>query len=81
MDILILLCRELFLVLSLALDGAGKIVAAVTNTLYLRNSTQHRTDLRLGIIAEMSIAHLVEILGYLYLHIIRNTLVLLDALI
>ena len=34
MDILILLGCELLLVLSLALDGAGEVVAAVTNALY-----------------------------------------------
>ena len=35
MDVLILLDSELFLVLALALDGAGQVIAAVTNTLYL----------------------------------------------
>ena len=81
MDILILLDSELLLVLSLALDGAGKVVATVTNALYLGNRTQHRTNLRLGIITQMGIAHLIQILGYLNLHIIRNALILLDALI
>ena len=81
MDVLILLGSELFLVLSLALDGAGKVIATVTNTLNLGNRTQHRTNLCLGIITQMGIAHLIQILGYLYLHVIRNTFVLLDALI
>ena len=81
MDILILLGSELLLVLSLALDGAGEVVAAVTNALYLGNRTQHRTNLCLGIITQMGIAHLIQILGYLNLHVIRYALILLDALI
>ncbi len=60
MDVLILLAVELLLVLSLALNGAGKVEATVTNTLNLGNRTQHRTNLCLGIITQMGIAHLIQ---------------------
>ena len=81
MNVFTLLGSKLLLVFTLALNGAGKIKATVTNTLDFRNLTQHRTDLRLGIITQMSIAHLIKILSNLYLHIIRNTFILLDTLI
>ena len=42
--------------------GENKEEFTATNTLDFRNLTQHRTDLRLGIITQMSIAHLIKIL-------------------
>ena len=81
MNVFTLLGSKLLLVFTLTLNGTGKIKATVTNTLDFRNLTQHRTDLRLGIITQMSIAHLIKILGNLYLHIIRNTFILLNTLI
>ena len=77
--VLVLSRDEVLLALDAAVDGAGDIVAAVTDTLYLGNLTEHGTNLCLRLIAQVRVAHLVEILRNLNLHIVGDTLVLLDA--
>ena len=79
MDMLILLGGEVFLAVYLAADGAGDVVAGVADTLYLAYLAQHGAYLGLRLVAQVGIAHLVEIVGYLYLHVVGDALVFLDA--
>ena len=65
MDMLILLLGEVVLLaLILAGNGAGNVIVGITDTLEFGNLTQHGTDLCLGVIGEVGVAYLVEILGY-----------------
>ena len=77
--VLILGSDEVFLAFETAVERAGDVETAVTDTLDFRNLTEHGTDLCLGLVRKMRIAHLVEILGNLNLHVVRDTLVFLDA--
>ena len=78
-DALILLVCELLLALVLPVDGACHVVATVTDTLYFRDLTEHGTDLAFGVIAQMGVAHLIQVFGNLYLHVVGYSLVFLDT--
>ena len=79
MQMLILLLGEVFLAFYLAVDGTGYVVAAVADTLNLRNLTQHGAYLCLRVVAQVGVAHTVEIFGNLNLHVVADGLVFLDA--
>ncbi len=77
---LILLLGEVFpLALNLQRDGAGNVVATVSDALYLAYLAQHGTNLSLRLIAEVRVAHVVEILGNLYFHVVAYAFILLYA--
>ena len=77
---LILLLGEVFLLaLNLQRDGAGHVVATVADALYLAYLAQHGTNLSLRLIAEVRVAHVVEILGNLYFHVVAYAFILLYA--
>ena len=76
---LILLLSEVFFALDTAIDGACYVVAAVADTLELRNLAQHSANLSLCIVAKVSIADIIEIFSNLYLHRVGDALILLYA--
>ena len=80
MNMVVLLLDEMvFLAIILTGDGAGHVVAGVTDRLQFGNLTEHGSDLGLRIVAEVGIRYGVEILGDLEFHIIGDTFVFLDA--
>ena len=79
MQVLILLLSKVLLAFQLAAYSAGDVVARVTDRLNLRNLAQHGAYLSLRIVRQMSVADVVEIVGYLNLHIVRDALILLDT--
>ena len=78
-QMLILLVGEIVLALDLAVERPGDVVAAVADRLYLTDLAEHGTQLGLGLVAQVRIAHIVEIVANLYLHVVRDTLVFLDT--
>ena len=79
MQVLILLLSKVLLALQLAAYGAGDVVARVADRLNLRNLAQHGAYLSLSIVREMGVADVVEIVGYLNLHVVRDALILLNT--
>ena len=77
--VVLLFDEMILLAIVLAGDGAGHVIASITDRLEFRNFTKHSTDLGLGIIGEVGITHGVEILGNLQFHIIGYALVLLNT--
>ena len=79
-QVVILLVGEVVLLaLIFARDGASNVVAGVANRLQLGNLTQHGTNLCLRVVAEVGIAHLVEVFGNLNLHVVGDAFILLNA--
>ena len=77
---LVLLIGEvLLLVDELAVDGACQVVARVTDTLQLAHFAKHCTNLALGIVAKVCIAHLLEVLANFQFHVVADALVFLDT--
>ena len=77
--LILALVEVVLLALYLAINRAGNIVTGVTNTLQLTNLAQHGTDFTLCVVRQMGVAHLIEIFGNLYLHIVGDALILLDT--
>ena len=77
--VVLLFDEMILLAIVLAGDGAGHVIASITDRFQLRDFTKHSTDLGLGIIGEMGITHGVEILGNLQFHVIGYALVLLNT--
>ena len=73
----ILFFGEVFLSGVLPADGARYVVAAVSDALYLGYLPEHGAYLCLCVVAQMPVAHAVEVFGYLDLHVVADTLVLL----
>src|SRR3712207_2350690 len=69
--------REIFFARTKAVHGASQVVTTVTYALDLTDFTQHGAHFLLRIVAQMGVTYLVEILGYLYFHVVADTLVLL----
>ena len=81
-DMVILFLIEVILfALILARDGASHVKAGIADRLQFRYLTQHRTNLRLCIVGEVCVTDRIKILRNLQFHVIRDTLVLLDACI
>ncbi len=59
----------------------GDVVAGIANALYLGDLAKHRPYLALGVVAEVGVAHRVEIFGNLDLHVVGDVLVFLYALV
>ena len=68
-----------FLAVIFARDGSCHVVAGIANTLQLRNLAKHGTNFGLGVIRQVGIADGVQILGNFQLHVVRDTLVFLNA--
>ena len=79
MDVFILLCRKVFLARMAAVDGACEVVTAVADTFYLADFAQHGSDFALRFVAQMGVAHLIQVLGNLYFHVVADTFILLDT--
>ena len=75
----ILLVSEVFLAMEASVLSACNIETSIADTLQLRDFTKHGTHLLLRFITQMGIRNLVKILRNLYLHIIRNTFILLNT--
>ena len=78
-QVFILLFGEVFLASRLAVDGACYVVAAVADALYLCYLAHHGSDFCLGVVAQVCIAHHVQVLGNLNLHRVADILVFLNA--
>ena len=78
-NMVILFFCEVLIGLTLTVDGTRKIIATVTDTLYFRHFTKHGTNLKLTFRTQTSVRHLVQIIGYLQLHIIADILIFLDT--
>ena len=70
MQVLVLLLCEVFFAFKLAAYSACKVVARVAYRLNLCYLAKHSTYLGLCFVREMSVGHVVEIIGYLYLHVV-----------
>ncbi len=79
MQVLVLLLGEVFLAVLLARDGACEIVAGVADALKFADLAKHGAYLGFGLVGEVGIRHVVEVVGDLYLHVVGDALVLLDT--
>ena len=80
-DLLQLLVGEVLLaVLAFAALHACQVVAAVADALQVVHFAQHAVHLAFGIVGEPSLRHLLEIMGYLLLHVVGDALIFLHAL-
>ena len=79
-DVLILALGEVVLLaVVLAVDGACHVVAGVADRLEFGDLAQHGANLGLRVVREVGVADGVEVLGNLELHVVADTLVLLNA--
>src|SRR5574344_1873684 len=79
MDMFYLLLGEFFFAFQSSVDSTCHIVTTVADTFYLGYLTEHGTYLRLRFNTQVGITHVIQIIGYLYLHIITDVLVFLDT--
>ena len=79
MHLVVLLCGEVLLALDASVQRACNVIARVSDALQLAYLAQHGAYLGLGVVGEVGIADLVEVLGNLYLHVVGDALVLLYA--
>ena len=78
-NMVILLFREILISLTLAIDSTRKIITAITDTLNFSYFTKHCTNLKLTLRTQTPVRHLVQIIGYLQLHIITDILIFFDT--
>ena len=81
MDVVILMLIEVLFRMELPVDGSAHIVAGIADRLQFRDLPEHGAYLALCLIGEVGVAHLVEIFGDLYLHIVGDVLIFLYPLI
>ena len=68
---------EVFSRLWQSVQRAGQIVAGIAYRFQFANLAQHLSNLRLGLVAQVVLAHLFQEAGYLYLHVVGIVLLTL----
>ena len=77
MDMFILVFGEVDTSRAFVVDGTGQIIAAVADTLYLSHFTKHLLNLQLTFRTQASFRYLIQVIGYLYLHVVTDIFILL----
>ena len=73
--VLIVIFSEVGTGLLFAHECASYVVTAIGYALYLAHNAKHGADAQLGIIAQSAVNHLVQVVGYLYLHAVAYVLI------
>ena len=68
---------ELFACFLLALHGARQLVAGIADRLQLADFAHHLAYLLLGFVAQVVVAHLLQVAGYLYLDLVGGVFLVL----
>ena len=81
MNVFILLGSEIFLACKAAINRAGHVEAAVSDAFYLAYLAEHGSDLCLGFVTQVRIAHFIQVVCYLNFHVVADSFVFLNAAI
>ena len=75
----VLLFSKVVATRTLAVDGAGQVITAVTDTFDFGHFAQHATDFQLTFRTQTTFGYLVQIVGDFQFHVITDVFILFDT--